>query len=475
MKKLKQILFAFIFIIPFAFLLSACSFEPYIVSFEKTESVGNTDTYLLTYSNGETKFFSVENGKNGKDGQSLTVEEIKKYCEEKNITIEQFFETYLELEINVNPIKTATNKAMQSAISLFTESTSLLGRAAYAGSGVIYQMDVDYTYIITNYHVTHNGNSLSGDLATKIMAYQYGENELIAKDSETGEYVYDDSAIECEYVGGSDRYDLAVIRASTAKIKANNPNARPVNVAQGYSIADKVIAIGNPSGDGLSVTQGIISVISEKIDMQYDNSNYYKSIRVMRIDAAVNGGNSGGGLYNINGELVGIVNAKISSTDIENIAYALPVGNSINVAESIIYNYKTYQSHYPTQAKFNIYYTEDNFRSVYDEEDDTITLYNDIVVAEDPVENGLGDRIGFKQNDIVLSATVKRGASENTYIFNRSYELTDLCLILREGDTITFKVLRSGQTITIGNGGTEILNTDLVRCDTTADYIKTIS
>jgi S1-C subfamily serine protease len=474
MKKIKRILLAFILIIPFAFLLSACGLQPHIVGFEKTSSVGTTDTYLITYSNGETKSFSVENGKNGKDGQSLTVEEIKKYCEEKNITIEQFFETYLELEINVNPIKTATNKAMQSAISLFTEATSLFGKAAYAGSGVIYQMDEDYTYIITNYHVTHNGNSISSDLATKIMAYQYGENELIGKDS-TGVYVYDDSAIECEYVGGSDRYDLAVIRASTAKIKANNPNARPIKIANSYSIADTVIAIGNPSGDGLSVTQGIISVISEKIDMQYDNSNYYKSIRVMRIDAAVNGGNSGGGLYNINGELVGIVNAKISSTDIENIAYALPVGNSINVAESIIYNYKTYQSHYPTQAKFNIYYTEDNFRSVYDEEDDTITLYNDILIAEEPVENGLGDRIGFNKNDIVLSATVKRGTKENTYTFNRSHELTDLCLILREGDSLTFKVKRNNEIITIGNDGTIVTSADLIRCDTTADYIKTKS
>ena len=475
MKKLKQVILAFILIIPFAFFLSACSIEPHIVGFEKTNSVGSTDTYLITYSNGDTKSFSVENGKNGKDGESLTVEEIKKYCQEKNITIEEFFENNLELEINVNPIKTATNKAMQSAISLFTECDSIFGKAAYAGSGVIYQMDENYTYIITNYHVTHNGNSIMSNLASKIVAYQYGEKEFIAKNSTTGEYVYNESAIECEYVGGSDRYDLAVVRASTEKIKANNPNARAIKIADRYSIADTVIAIGNPSGDGLSVTQGIISVISEKIDMQYDDSNYYKSIRVMRIDAAVNGGNSGGGLYNINGELVGIVNAKISSTDIENIAYALPVDNSVNVAESIIYNFKTFGSHYPTQAKFNILYYEDNFRSVYNEKDDIITLYNDIVVAEEPAEDGLGNRIGFKQNDIILSATLKRGTSETTYTFNRSYELTDLCLILREGDSITFKVIRNGNTITIGNDATTILSTDLIRCDTTADYIKTYS
>ncbi len=472
MKKLKQILLAIILILPFAFFLSACSVEPYIVNLEKTNSVGSTDTYTITYSNGETKTISVENGKDGSNGQSFTVEEIKKYCQEKGITIEQFFEDYLELEININPVATATNIAMQSAISLFTEANSLFGTAAYAGSGVIYQMDDDYTYIITNYHVTHNSNALSSPLATKIVAYQYGENEYIAK-KETGEYVYDDAAIVCEYVGGSDRYDIAVVRASTAKILQNNPSAKPIKVADGYKLAETVIAIGNPSGEGLSATQGIISVISEKIDMYYENSNNYKSIRVMRIDAAVNGGNSGGGLFNINGELVGIVNAKISSTDIENIAYALPIGNSINVAESIIYNFKAFDSHYPTQAKFQIQYFEENFRSVYDEENDKIMLYNDIVVASDPTENGLGDRIGFEKDDIIKSAIVKRGSTETKYTFNRSYELTDLCLILRENDTISFKVIRNGQEITIGSNETTIITqSDLVRCDTTADYVN---
>lgn len=473
MKKLKQILLAIILIIPFAFLLSACSSEPYIVNLEKTSSVGTTDTYLITYSNGDTKTFSVENGKDGSNGQSFTVEEIKKYCTEKGITIEEFFEDYLELSINLNPVKTATNKAMQSAISLFTEANSFFGTAAYAGSGVIYQMDADYTYIITNYHVAHNGNLISSELATKIIAYQYGENEYIAKNPSTGKYVYDKSAIVCEYVGGSDRYDLAVIRAETSKILANNPTAKPVEIAENYNLAETVIAIGNPSGEGLSTTEGIISVVSEKIDMHYENSNNYKSIRVMRIDAAVNGGNSGGGLFNINGELVGIVNAKISSAKIENIAYALPIDNSINVAESIIYNFKTFNSHYPTQAKLQIKYNEDNFRSVYDEENDKITLYNDIIVASNPAEHTLGYRIGFKIGDIIKSATIKRGASETTYTFNRSYEITDLCIILRENDTISFKVIRNGQEIKIGNNeSTIILQSDLVRCDTTADYVK---
>jgi len=469
MKKLKRILLSLILILPLSFVFYGCSLEPYIVDFKKTYSIGNTDTYVITYSNGKQKSFTIENGKDGKDGKSLTIEEIKKYCEENDITIEEFFETYLDLDININPVKSATNKAIQSALSLFTED----GSKVYAGSGVIYQMDDDYTYIVTNYHVTHNSNSTSSTLASKIMAYQYGENELIGKDSSTGQYFYDDSAIQCEYVGGSDRYDIAVVRAQTSKILANNPKAKAIEIAEDYELAETVIAIGNPSGEGLSVTEGIVSVVSEKIQMYYDNSSEYKTMRVMRIDAAVNGGNSGGGLYNIDGELVGIVNAKVSSSDIENIAYALPVGNAINVAESIIYNFKAFSSHHPTQAKFKISYIEDNFHSVYDENEDEITLYNDIIIAEAPTANGLGDRIGFKKDDIVKSAIVKRGSSETTYTFKRSYELTDLCLILRENDSICFNVVRNGQNLTIGGLDTTIITAaDLVRCDTAADYIN---
>ena len=471
MQKFKKILLTLILILPLSIFLFACDSTPYIISLEKSNSIGTTDTYTITYSNGEKKYFSVENGKDGQDGTSITLDDIKKYCEDSGKTVEQFFKE-LQLEINLNPVKSATNKAMQSAISLFTENIENGSKVVYAGSGVIYKMDDNFTYIITNYHVAHNGISLNSTLATRIMAYQYGEKELITKDL-SGNIIYDESVIECQYVGGSDRYDLAVVKAPTNLIKQNNPNACAVEIASSYELADTVIAIGNPSGDGLSATEGIVSVTSETIDMAYENSIFYKTIRVMRIDAAVNGGNSGGGLFNINGELIGIVNAKIISNDIENIAYALPVGNAVNVAESIIYNNLVKNSTSPTQVKFNIKCKEYNFHSVYNEKDNTITLYTDIVIKTEPTANGLGARIGFEIDDIVKSATIKRGTTETTYTFNRLYELTDLCLILREGDAISFKVSRNGQEITIGNlESTFIQSSDIVNCDTSADYIK---
>lgn len=477
MKKLKRFLLTLVLILPCSFFLFACSSEPYIVSFEKTSSVGTTDTYTITYSNGKTQHFSVENGKDGTNGTSLTVAEIQQYCTDNGMTIEDFFDNYLDIVVNLNPVKSATNKAIQSAVSIFTEENLATGTNCYAGAGVIYKMNDDYTYIITNYHVTHTSNLPSSSLANKISIYQYGENEVIGKDKNTGEVLYDDAVIECEYVGGSERYDIAIIKAPTSSILANNPNACEVEIATSYALADTVIAIGNPSGSGLSVTQGIVSVVSEQIKMDYDNyvqyvnsyTAYFKRLRVMRIDAAVNGGNSGGGLFNTNGELIGIVNAKVSSTDIENIAYAIPVDNVVNVAESILYNASI--NHSPTQVKFNINYTEANYRSVYDNDTKSIYILNDIVVSGTPEENSLGSRIGFADGDIIKSCQVKRGDSVTTYTFNRSYNLTDLCLILREGDSISFVVNRDSSDITLGSlESTFILSRDVYDCD--SNYIE---
>lgn len=99
-------------------------------------------------------------------------------------------------------------------------------------------------------------------------------------------------------------------------------------------------------------------------------------------------------------------------------------------------------------------------------------ILNDIVIFGNPTENGLGARIGFEDGDIVKSCQVKRGETITTYTFNRSYNLTDLCLILREGDAINFVVNREGTDTTIGDlENTFVSSSDLFACDTTADYI----
>jgi serine protease Do len=150
-----------------------------------------------------------------------------------------------------------------------------------------------------------------------------------------------EAKIEATYVGGSMNYDLAVLRVEDNEILASayaRGTARAVEVTKKEVLpGQRVIAIGNPSAEGIAVTSGIISVDSEYIRMYGADNSTTVEFRVMRTDTPINQGNSGGGLYNDNGELVGIVNAKIISSDVENIGYAIPASVYNAIVKNIIY------------------------------------------------------------------------------------------------------------------------------------------
>ena len=105
-------------------------------------------------------------------------------------------------------------------------------------------------------------------------------------------------------MGGTITYDIAVLRAKTSDVLARNEDAQPVKLADEYHVGETAIAIGNPEGDGLSVTQGVISTESEYITLSIDDTP--RSYRSIRIDTALYSGNSGGGLFNKSGELIRI-------------------------------------------------------------------------------------------------------------------------------------------------------------------------
>lgn len=119
-----------------------------------------------------------------------------------------------------------------------------------------------------------------------------------------------------------------------------NSDAKEVEIANSneINVGDKAIAIGNSEALGISATSGIVSVDSEYITMLSLDEKAYVDHRVIRIDTAVNGGNSGGGLFNSNGQLIGIVNAKITDDSIENIAFAIPSNVAISIAQNILNN-----------------------------------------------------------------------------------------------------------------------------------------
>ncbi len=197
-----------------------------------------------------------------------------------------------------------TAQALLSAVSI--ECPVFNGKIS--GAGVVLQVDKTKgdAYIITNYHVVYYGNSI----VSQIYVYIYGQE-------------YNEFKIPATYVGGSSSYDIAVLKISGSDI-IKNSNVVPAKVDIGQMYAgETVVAVGNPDGGGISATKGIVSVDSEQINLTLAD-NTAGTMTVMRIDAAVNGGNSGGGLYDKNGNLVGIVNAKIQDEEIENMAFAIP-------------------------------------------------------------------------------------------------------------------------------------------------------
>ena len=167
-----------------------------------------------------------------------------------------------------------------------------------AGSGVIISND---GYILTNSHVIENANNITVRLANK--------EEYIAT-----------------LVGNDLKTDIAVI-----KIETNDLKPVIIGDSDNLNIGDIVVAIGNPLGQlGGSVTDGIISGINREVILD----NY--AMNLIQTNAQVNKGNSGGGLFDANGNLIGIVVAKSADVSVEGIGFAIPIVDAMVVAEQII-------------------------------------------------------------------------------------------------------------------------------------------
>ena len=185
------------------------------------------------------------------------------------------------------------------------EINATLPNGTSAGSGVIYGTDGNVTYIVTNFHVIENATSF------KVI-------------------LYDGTIIEdVQLVGGDDEEDIAVLMLKGSNYKL--ATLREITEDSTIKLGETVFAIGNPLGKlGGSVTKGIISCLNREISI--DN----KVMNLMQTDVAINSGNSGGGLFDINGRLIGIVNAKVSATGVEGIAFAISIDNASKVANALI-------------------------------------------------------------------------------------------------------------------------------------------
>ena len=251
-------------------------------------------------------------------------------------------------------------------------------------------------------------------------------------------------AVSATYVGGSQYYDIAVLRVEDSELlKRSDVCAVAVSDSCDIVIGESAIAVGNAQGLGISVTSGIVSVDSEYITMTAADGKTSVSFRVMRVDTAINSGNSGGGLFNDEGKLIGIVNAKIVYDGVENIGYAIPSDIAISVANNIIDNCYGTDAESVRKAVLGVTVTATESKAFFDAETGLISLAE--VVSVYDISDGSPASEVLKKGDIIVSASIDGETKKIT----RQFHIIDMMLDVRENDTLILVIIRDGAEMTV--------------------------
>ncbi len=383
---------------------------------------------------------------NSQNENYITEEDVKGLIEgiEENVTVNAGDNINITINSNDDKNAHAASKGLLSSVSItsnFTVTTVIPPTLFYPGStettqqtakgsGVILQIDKEKgdAYILTNYHVVYSkGADTENDISNDIKCYLYGQE-------------YDKYAIRASFIGGSMAYDLAVLKVSKSDVlRESNAVAAEFADSNKVSILDTAIAIGNPEGRGISATVGAVNVESEQITMRSLDGTGYLNIRVLRIDTAVNSGNSGGGVFDENGKLIGVVNAKVADSSVDNIAYAIPSNVAKYVADNIIY-YDNLDEKNDSVFRLLIG-VEVDVKSAgvnYDEATGKILKYEEVIVGR--VTQGSACDGKLAVGDVIKSVII----DGKTYEITRTFNVIDVMLTARNTSTVVYVIERDG-------------------------------
>ena len=298
-----------------------------------------------------------------------------------------------------NSTSEIVKKTADSVVEISTESV-VTGSFAQqyvqqgAGSGVIISQD---GYILTNNHVINGANSVKVRLR-------------------------DGTEYDATIIGSDSDNDIALL-----KVSATGLSPATFGDSNSLAVGDYVVAIGNPLGElGGTVTDGIISALARKVTIEDTQ------MTLLQTNAQVNPGNSGGGLFNANGELVGIVNAKQSATEVEGIAFAIPINNVLDILSDLKeYGYVT------GKVDLGIDFTDIT-------SDETAFYYGVnqtgcYVLSVDSGSNA--EKAGVTRGDLVTKV--------NDTDVSSSSDITTALEKAEVSDTVTFTVSRRGTSKTI--------------------------
>ena len=266
-----------------------------------------------------------------------------------------------------------------------------------AGSGVIISSD---GYILTCAHVVDGASTITVTI---------GDKDYTAT-----------------LVGEDTTSDIAVI-----KIDADGLTPATVGNSDSLKVGQSVMAVGNPLGElGGTVTGGMISALNRSVTIQ--GSSSVNTMSLIQMDASVSPGNSGGGLFNMNGELVGIVNAKSSSSDAEGLGFAIPINDAIKVAQELLEN--GYVTGRPYLGITYLAVTDAQTASQLG-----VNAYGVYVV--EVVKGGPAEKAGLQAGDRIVSV-------DGTEIATKD-DLGTLMQKHAAGDTLSITIARDGQMQTV--------------------------
>ena len=200
-------------------------------------------------------------------------------------------------------VASVVNEVMPSVVSITStiQSSNYYGfgtqESEGAGSGFIVAKTKDNLMIATNNHVVSDATSLTVGFV-------------------------DDTTAKATVVGTDSSADLAVISVKLSDIKdstASKIKVATLGSSDDLKVGEEVVAIGNALGYGQSVTTGVVSAKNREVSLTDGTMN------LLQTDAAINPGNSGGVLINMDGQVVGINNAKLEDTSVEGMGYAIPI------------------------------------------------------------------------------------------------------------------------------------------------------
>lgn len=356
------------------------------------EAASNKDETTLTYAKSEKKDADASDSKSdtGKDTGSTA---------KGNLDVSEIASEALPSIVSI------TTKSVQEVQNYF----GMYGMYGYApqqqeqevegsGSGIIVGKNDDELLIATNYHVVEGADTLS-------VAFTDG------------------NAVEASVKGFDEERDLAVVSVSLDDVKDDTMDAisiAKIGSSDDLKVGEQVIAIGNALGYGQSVTTGIVSAKNRRMDSDNNtvtdgSDDSSDGVNLIQTDAAINPGNSGGALLNMEGEVVGINSAKLASTEVEGMGYAIAISDVTDILQNLMNE----------TSRDKLDDSEHGVLGIKDSSvsSEAVQMYGIPagVFVKKVTEGGAADKAGLKANSVITEFNGKTVSSTDQLIEYLSY------------------------------------------------------